>query len=84
MGVNAANGENKMPPKEQIGARIPIEWKEKIAQLCSDLGISPSEWLVSVIGQALGQTDANSVNSIPDRVTALEKKFQTLSALLSR
>lgn len=73
-----------MPPKEQIGARIPTEWKEKITQICSDLGISPSEWLVSVIGQALGQTDANAVDSLPERVTALEKKLSNLSALLSR
>lgn len=70
--------------KESIGAKIPTEWKQQIIQICSDLDITPSEWLSGVIGQALGDTTVNAVHSLPERVAALEKKLNNLSVLLSR
>ena len=70
--------------KETLGVKVPSEWKEKIQQICTDLGITPSEWLSDLIGRELGETSVNAVHSLPERVASLEKKFQTLSSLLSR
>ena len=67
-------------PKETIGVKVPAEWKEQIKQLAEGLGLSPSEWLYSVVGEALGKADVNRVNSLVERVEALEKKLTRLAS----
>lgn len=65
--------------KETIGVKIPVEWKAQIKEVCEQLNITPSEWLLSAIADALGKPQANSIHSIPERVAALEKKLTRLA-----
>lgn len=66
-------------PKETIGVKVPAAWKQQIKEICDELGISQSEWLYEAIGTALGKTNVNAVNSLPERVAALEKKLSRLA-----
>ena len=70
--------------KETLGVKVPSEWKEKIQQICTDLGITPSEWLSDLIGRELGETNVNQVHSLSERLASVEKKLSGLSSLLSR
>lgn len=68
------------PPKETIGSRIPPDWMHQVDEVCAEAGLTRSEWLLSIIGEALGKTDVNAVHGLIERVTALEKKLNRLAS----
>lgn len=69
--------------KPLASARIPHEWMEQIKSICEESGKTPSEVMQDAIGQYLGKTTVGSVTSLAQRVTALERKYQKLAALIT-
>lgn len=67
--VSASN--NKEPPKENIGARIPVAWLQQIQALSDATGLTKTEIMNEAIGQYLQQ----NIDTIPNRITALEDKL---------
>lgn len=67
--VSASN--NKEPPKENIGARIPVTWLQEIQALSDATGLTKTEIMNEAIGQYLQQ----NIDTIPNRITALEDKL---------
>lgn len=67
--VSASN--NKEPPKENIGARIPVTWLQQIQTLSDATGLTKTEIMNEAIGQYLQQ----NIDTIPNRITALEDKL---------
>ncbi|MEA5596984.1 MAG: hypothetical protein WBF90_27660 [Rivularia sp. (in: cyanobacteria)] len=67
--VSASN--NKEPPKENIGARIPVTWLQEIQALSNATGLTKTEIMNEAIGQYLQQ----NIDTIPNRITALEDKL---------
>ena len=58
--------------KTQIGTRVPSAWAKQIDDLCAELGITRSDWLVGVVGAALNR-DKELVPSLAARLAKLEK-----------
>lgn len=67
--IKASN--NKEPPKENIGARIPVTWLQQIQALSDATGLTKTEIMNEAIGQYLQQ----NIDTIPNRITALEDKL---------
>ncbi len=67
--VSASN--NKEPPKENIGARIPVTWLQEIQTLSDATGLTKTE----IINEAIGQYLQQNIDTIPNRITALEDKL---------
>ena len=67
--IKASN--NKEPPKENIGARIPLAWLQQIQTLSDATGLTKTEIMNEAIGQYLHQ----NIDTIPNRITALEDKL---------
>lgn len=67
--IKASN--NKEPPKENIGARIPLAWLQQIQTLSDATGLTKTEIMNEAIGQYLQQ----NIDTIPNRITALEDKL---------
>lgn len=58
------------PPKVNIGARIPAVWAEQLKELATSLNCSQTELITEAVGLYLEK----QIDTLVDRVTALERK----------
>jgi hypothetical protein len=61
-------------PKISVAAKIPTSWGEEIDSICDLSGITKSQWVANLIGDALGKTDGD----------AKRKAIQKLSNLIAQ
>jgi predicted DNA-binding protein len=66
-----------------VGARVPHTWKDQIKGICQETGKSESEVVQEAIGQYLGRTDLDSVESLMKRVATLERQLKKLAQLVT-
>ena len=64
-----------------IGAFIPQDWLEDIDAVCTQQGRTRSEWLASLIAEALGKTQGNRLIALQQRVDRLEQNQQEMGTL---
>lgn len=66
-----------------IGARVPHNWKNQIADITLETGKSESDIVREAIAQYLDRTDLDSVESLMKRVANLERQMKTLAQLVT-
>ena len=70
--------------KPMVGARIPHTWMDQIEGICQETGKRPSDILKEALAAYLGKTDTDSVSSLQKRVSAVERKLQKLTTLVTQ
>lgn len=68
--------------KPIASARIPNSWDDQIKAISAETGKTPSEIVKEAIGQYLGKTDVDSVQSMSRRLAALERQVKKLVQLV--
>lgn len=69
--------------KPFVGARIPQDWMAQLQAIAQESGKTQSEIIQEALGSYLGKTTVGSVSSLNQRVAALERKIQKLTALMA-
>jgi metal-responsive CopG/Arc/MetJ family transcriptional regulator len=66
--------------KPTIATRIAADELAQIDAMIQEMGQSRSEWLYQIIREALGHSDAQTVQSMATRLAALERKLSRLAS----
>ena len=68
-----------MAESPMLGARVPLEWQEKIRGIAEASGRKEAEVVREAIGQYLGEVDASAVKGaiadLQERLTKVEAKL---------
>lgn len=66
-----------------VGAKVPFSWKNQIKRITQETGKSESDIVREALGQYLGHTDPDSVESLMKRVANLERQMKKLAQLVT-
>jgi hypothetical protein len=58
-------------PKISVAAKIPTSWGEEIDAICELTGITKSQWVANLIGDALGKTNGEARQKAVKRLSLL-------------
>jgi len=58
-------------PKISVAAKIPTSWGEEIDAICELTGITKSQWVANLIGDALGKTDSEAKQKAVKKLSLL-------------
>lgn len=75
-----------MPESPLVGARVPLDWQQKIQEIAQAAGRKEAEVVREAIAQYLGQTDPEAIKgviaSLEDRLASVERKLASLGRLV--
>jgi hypothetical protein len=65
--MSEANDQHRV----SVSCKIPVDWNEEIDAISELSGVTKSQWLANLIGEALGKTDTEAKRKAVQRLSLL-------------